>query len=92
MRRPVGSSHSVLEGVNDECGRVVVGNVPTDDLSRVDVDNSRHIPESILKPQVGEIPGPDDIGRYWTDDLEDVFHSGFRQSSVFRLHQSETAA
>ncbi len=81
-----------MERIDDERRRMVVGDMPPDNLSRADVNHGGNVPEPILKPQVGEIPSPNDVRLDWADTLQDVFHPRLRLSEVICLHEAKPAA
>ena len=56
---------------------MVIGNVPTNDFSCVDIDDSCEVPETVYKPEIGEIPSPNDVRSDRADDFEDVFDPCF---------------
>lgn len=84
-------SHGVLERLHDERRRVVVGDVPADDFPCENVDHGRNVPEPVHVPEVGKVPGPDDICSQRTEDREDVRDERFRPSEVIRLREPDAA-
>lgn len=79
------ASGGILERPHDETRRVMVGNVPTDNLAGVDVDDGGHVPKAILEPDVGEVSSPNHVRPDGTHNLEDVSTrvSGLPKSSGF---------
>lgn len=61
--RCFGPPHRVVKCVHDQARCMVVGDVPADNLSGINVDDGGHVPETINEPNVGEITGPDNIRR-----------------------------
>jgi len=82
-------SHRVLECIHDESGRVMIGDMPADDLSRVYVNDSGEIPEAVDEPEVGEVSSPNDVWLNRAGELQDVFDLCFRPSKIIGLHKSE---
>lgn len=85
------ASRRVREGVRNECSRVVVANVPADDLSRVDINHGGDIPEAVNEPDVSEVASPDDAYTDGTDNLEDVCDQCFQPSEVVEFHEAEAS-
>ena len=81
----------VFEGLDDQCRRMVVRDVPTNDLSRKDVDHGSEMPEPVLKPEIGEVSRPDDVRPDRTEDFQDVRNACFRPSEIIRLHKPVSA-
>ena len=86
-----GPPRRIFKGVDDEARGVMVGNVPTHDLTGEYIDDGGQIPESIHEPEVGEVSGPDHVGSNGTDNLKDVFHLCFRPAEVIQFYEAESS-
>lgn len=90
--RRSGPSRRVLERLDDERGRVVIGYMPADDLAGEDVDDGREVPEPVGEPEVGEVSGPDDVRAERAQSLEDVLDARFGPAEVAGLRETGAAA
>jgi len=71
-------SGRILERLHDEHVRVMVRHMPADDLTGMDVDDYRDVPEPVDVPEVDEVPGPDDVHPDRAEILQDFRYESFR--------------
>lgn len=71
---------------------MVVGNVPTKNLSGVYIDDGCHIPEPVDEPEICEVSCPYDVLTNGTHHFEDVRDVCFRPSQVIELHEREPSS
>ena len=65
--------------------------MPSDNLSRVNINDGGDVPEAVNEPDVREVTSPDNADADGTDSLEDVCDQCFRPSEVVELHEAEAS-
>ena len=92
FRHVSGSSRRILKCVDDEAGCVMICNVPTNNLSCMNVNHGCKIPEAIDEQEIGEISGLHHIRLNGADDFQNVFRSCFWPSKVVALYEAKSSA